>query len=90
MSGPVDVLAVMGSEIRSLPEMAAAIRFAGAKYGWGIDESEAVRRMEEALAAVAELIEAADQAHEFLCEKTPATATAYRLRKALARVRGAA
>lgn len=41
-----------------------------------------------ALAAFEELIEAAEQAHSFLCEKAPATATEYRLRKAIARVKG--
>lgn len=41
-------------------------------------------------AAVAELIEAADQAHAFLCEEAPATATEFRLRTALARCKGGA
>lgn len=41
-------------------------------------------------AAVAELIKAAEQAHAFLSEKAPATATEYRLRCALARCKGGA
>lgn len=58
MNGKVDVLEVLDEEIRSLPKMASAIRFAGAKYGWRVDESDAVRRMQDARAAVAELIDA--------------------------------
>lgn len=84
MSG---VLKILDDEIASLPKMASAIRFAGAKYGWRIDESEPVRRLEEARAAVAELIEAAedassaftaDAAHPFIA----------RIRTALRRVKG--
>lgn len=48
-----------------------------------------VRELDAARAAVAELIEAAEQAHAFLCEKAPSTATEYRVRTALSRVRGA-
>lgn len=90
MSRPVDVLAVMDAEIRSLPEMASAIRFAGAQYGWGIDESEAVRRMEEARAAVAELIGAADLYLEESQNGYMFVSSADHLIAALARVRGAA
>lgn len=58
MSAPVDVLAVMDAEIRDLPGMAMSIEFAGAKYGWKCDVKEAIRRLSEARAAVAELIAA--------------------------------
>ncbi|UXA53389.1 hypothetical protein M0D45_00850 [Xanthomonas prunicola] len=74
MRAPVDVLVVMDREVS---------RAGGAFYSDGRD-------LVEARAAVAELIEAADQAHAFLCEKAPATATEFRLRTALARVGGAA
>lgn len=83
MSRPVDVLEVMVHATATFKDLNKKAR-CPEDYVLDIEDSES------AIAAVAELIEAADQAHEFLCEKSPATATAYRLRKALARVRGAA
>lgn len=78
MSAPVDVLKV-------LEETSFFLRTnTGLAPGWRSTEVKNARD------AVAELIEAAEQAHSFLCEKAPATATEYRLRTALARVRGAA
>lgn len=85
MSGPVNVLAVMDVHIAA---MAAGRGRVSCKDAPFYDESR--EKFQEARAAVAELIEAAEQAHEFLCEKAPATATEFRLRNALSRVRGAA
>jgi hypothetical protein len=78
MSAPVDVLAVMdGAKIYL------------STSGWSPSPSMS-RDFSEARAAVAKLIEAAEQAHAFLCEKAPATATEFRLRTSLTRVGGAA
>lgn len=73
MSGPVDVAEVLERE---------CARAGGVYYQDGRD-------LIEARAALTELTEAAEQAHAFLCEKAPATATEYRLRAALAQVKGA-
>lgn len=75
MSAPVDVLAVLDRTNEAL------------LHG---DPAPSLADLKEARAAVAELIEAADQTYAFLCEKAPATATAFRLRKSLVRARGAA
>ncbi|WP_372362868.1 hypothetical protein ACCQ10_09230 [Xanthomonas sp. NCPPB 1325] len=75
MSAPVDVITVMTRSANAL-----------ANHG----SSKLAREGRVACAAMAELIEAAEQAHAFLCEKAPATATEFRLRTALASVGGAA
>ncbi|KAF1009527.1 MAG: hypothetical protein GAK28_00165 [Luteibacter sp.] len=85
----VDVLAVMDRLIELSSSEFNRRRDAGASSGDLHLLAGRTNAAIEARAAVSELIEAAVQAHAYLCEKAPGSATEYRLRAALARVGGA-